>query len=515
MKKFYTLIALAFAAMAVNAQMPVQQDSELPPLPLEGTLPADNKLIDKQPDGTLYKDMYHSANVYVVYGTSSTNRTFDGYVGDVVVSADGKKIYMKDPFIKFAPGTWLEGELAEDGTATFKFPQIIYNKGGVKGYAWKLVIADGNIGKDETVQSVKFNWDGKTLSQVDGNEIIGMLNENDEWMGYGALQASYSVMTDKGAKPADESKALTYRMTYMDQGGSSHTSAVRVVIDGSDIYLGDIYDPDFWVKGTISGNKASFGMQYLGVHANASHLYMVPFDFNQYAATSSLDFTYDATTGSLSTDNAMLINIGKTGLSAVDLIVSPIFNKVDYTVGTPVRPVLAYCAPYGYEGGDYGVMSYQLNPKSTDGTNLNQSNIYYNVYLDGELQTFTTDKYAYIRTDITDVPFDFTDNYVQPFTGQKGLDFVSDQGIQYIFLYKRYSKIGLKAIFVDGDKRYESAMAEYTVTGIDATPAEGKVVKSVTYTDLNGARIATPTHGIYLQTTTYADGEVKTIKVVK
>ena len=522
MRKFYTAFALMFTCATVWANCPATtsvmaaRNNTKTVSKLESALPDASTVIDKQPEGTLYENMYHSANVYVVYGNSTSNRLYDGYVGNVVVSADGKKIYMKDPFIKLAPGTWLEGDLSEDGTAEFKFPQVIYNKGGVVGYAWKLTIANSNIAPDQTTQSVKFNWDGKTLSQQTSTDLIGMLNENNEWMGYGASQSNYSVMTDVVAKPDDESKAATYRMTYYNEEGGMMTASTRVVVDGSDIYIGGIFGKDLWIKGTVNGSKATFSTQYMGVYSNASHAYMMPFDADSYNVASTLEFSYNATTGKLSTDKAILINLGKTRLSALGMYISPSLSKVNYTVEAPATPVILQCSPVGYEGGDYGVIVYKLSTSSVSGKQLDQDNIYYNIYLDDELQTFTTSKYSYIKNDITDVPYQFSDSYVNPMSGSHGMDLIADNGQQVIFIYKKYSKLGVKAFYLDGDKKYESALAEKTVTtGIDNAVAEGQEVESTVYTDLNGARVAVPTHGVYLKTVTYKNGEKKTVKVLK
>ncbi len=503
MKRSYSIIAFLFAVLTAFAQG-------------KNTLPADGTLIDKQPEGTLYENMYRTANVYAAYGSMSTNRTYDGYVGNVVVSADGKKIYMKDPYIKLAPGTWIEGEL-NNGVAEFKFPQIIYNKQGVKGYAWKLVISGQEIGIDEKTQSVKFKWDGKTLSQQNSDEIIGMLNENNEWMGYAASQTVMYVMDEKGAKPADESKAYTYRMSYYDTSGSQKTASTRVVIDGTDIYLGDIFDPGFWLKGTISGNKATFPAQYMGVHANSSHAYMLPLDVNTTQAEEKLTFNYNAATGALSTEKAILVNIGKTNMSALEMYIAPSFTKMDYSVETPAKPKITDCQPYGYEGGDYGYISYALSTKSTSGKQLNQDKIVYNIYIDGELMTFDTDKYYYINNSLTDVPYSFADNYTDMFSGSKGRDFLIINGSQYIFIFKNFNKVGVKAIYVDGDKRLESEMSEYSFspdTGIDAAVETAKV-KNTTYTDISGRKLSAPAKGISIKTVEYENGETKTVKIMK
>lgn len=515
MKKIYTLVALAVTASAAFAQLPSPAQGAKATTAESTTLPSAETLINTTPEGVLYENMYHTANVYVDYGGMAMNRTYDGYVGSVVVSPDGKKIYMKDPFIKLAPGTWLVGDLSEDGTAEFKFPQVIYNKNGVTGYAWKLTVANNNIGIDETTQSVKFKWDGSGLSQQNTSDLIGMLNGNNEWMGYGASQAVYGAMTDMAVKPEDETKAQTYRMTYYNMEGNTKTATARVIVDGTDIYIGDIFDPGFWIKGTLSGSKASFPEQYMGVHANASHAYMMPYDLNSNQLLSSLDFTYNASTGSLSTSNALLVNLGKNRISALDLIVSPSLSKVSYTVEKPAKPQILQCCPVGYEGGNYGVFVYKLSTKSVNNKELNQDNLFYNIYLDDKLYTFTTSDYNYIKNDITDVPYGFSDSYVNPMSGSQGQDFIADNGQQVIFVFTPYSKLGVKAVYVDGDQRLESDIAEAVATGIDSAVSDGNEVKSVVYTDLGGARVANPVKGIYLKTVTYANGETKTVKVVK
>ena len=88
--------------------------------------------------------------------------------------------------------------------------------------------------------------------------------------------------------------------------------------------------------------------------------------------------------------------------------------------------------------------------------------------------------------------------------------------MQMVYIYKTFSKIGVKAVYVNGDTRLESPMAErYTTSGINAATDKGRTVKSVGYTDMSGRRVANPAKGIYLQTTLFDNGETETVKVVK
>ena len=81
-------------------------------LPLDGgqkvtakegiALPPVSDIISTQPEGTLYKNMSRSCNGFD-YGIE---RKYDSYAGDIVVSSDGKKLYMKNPMLCFSTG-WI------------------------------------------------------------------------------------------------------------------------------------------------------------------------------------------------------------------------------------------------------------------------------------------------------------------------------------------------------------------------------------------------------------------------
>ena len=74
----------------------------------------------------------------------------------------------------------------------------------------------------------------------------------------------------------------------------------------------------------------------------------------------------------------------------------------------------------------------------------------------------------------------------------------------------------VKAVYVDGTTRYESEITEYVVTGIDnAGIDEGTEVKGVSYSDLSGRTVSAPVHGIYLMTMKLANGQSKTVKVIR
>ena len=501
MRKFYTLIAMMFAtatAMATTATT----------LPLDGgqkvtakegiALPPVSDIISTQPEGTLYKNMSRSCNGFD-YGIE---RKYDSYAGDIVVSSDGKKLYMKNPMLCFSTG-WIVGDLDAEGNVEFKFPQVIYNQTQdasgaayeLTGYAWKMINDTENkkFMLDEASQTVKFKWADNKLTQVNPDDVIGMGNESGTWMGYATWENQFSVITATPVQPAASLKATTYTMTYVDpvsdnasEGEQTGTTEVSVIFDGSDVYLGKFYT-NCWIKGTLSGNKITFparqylGMESLGENINL-HEYMLAFTMSEDQTTSTLAdnlvFDYNAETGDK---------------PAAPMIFDMLYN--------PSENMIA--------------VAYANSNLSEDGKEMNKKKIFYNIYLDGELQTFTPSVYKNLAADMTDIPYQFYDIDYKQNSGAVGYDFMIYQDLQFVYFYKEFNKIGIKAVYVDGDTRIESDITERFTSGIDNARSEGKNVESITYTDMSGRRVAEPEKGIFVQTIKYTDGEVKTVKVVK
>lgn len=566
MKRLYTAVALVFAIATTWAQVPFAQamkSAEGKRMHLDGryangtelktighsnaskvmraadatALPTVDDLITAQPEGTLYQNTYRTCSAFYPddYGNVK-QKDADGYATDIVVSGDGKKIYVKNPFINLNTDTWLAGDLDAEGNVEFKFPQAIYygtsSAGATLGYAWKMAQTSTSqgtaIAKDETSQSVKFKWQNNTLTQVNANEVIGLGNENGEWYGYGIYNSVFAEFTDVAVKPTDVSKAEEWRLSYTSAfDGETKKTNVKIVIDNNFVWVGGIYNSDFWMMGRISGDNVVFPAQYLG-YADGVYNYMLPLELkqenNQTMAYSmdNLTFTYDAAAKKMSTDYVLGINVGKNQIQLWEGFMSPVIEKVAYAVETPAKPVIYYVMPYNSDKDqpNMGGMEYILSNLSTDGKELDESKLFYNIYLDDQLLTFDKATYRYIENDMTDLPYGYTDSYYSKMYQYYGYDLytVSDKGVTYqdIYLHKDFKKVGVKALYIDGDTRLESQMAEYTVTAINnAAISEGADVKSISYSDLSGRKVSAPQHGIYLKTTTFGNGKTKTVKIVK
>ena len=105
---------------------------------------------------------------------------------------------------------------------------------------------------------------------------------------------------------------------------------------------------------------------------------------------------------------------------------------------------------------------------------------------DDELVTFSPDDYQNLKTEMTDVPYSFSDQY----------EFYKyDENHRTIYFYKDVKKkIGMEAVYVDGDLRFGSGITEYypngDPTGVDMTEATVKQIKSVDFYDLSGRKLS-------------------------
>ena len=164
-----------------------------------------------------------------------------------------------------------------------------------------------------------------------------------------------------------------------------------------------------------------------------------------------------------------------------------LINAWDKRPAAPLPPKLtAFQAydpnPWGGPGG----LQFTLSYYSSDFNYLDPSHLYYNLYIDDELVTFSPDDYQNLETEMTDVPYSFNDQY----------EFYKyDENHRTIYFYKDVKKkIGMEAVYVDGDLRFGSGITEYypngDPTGVDMTEATVKQIKSVDFYDLSGRKLS-------------------------
>ncbi len=504
------------------------------PLRLAAESTSADTIVTAQPEGELIKGCYQQASGYYIFWGYVLSADTDGGVVDLVKGADGS-IYAKNLMSMLHANTWVKGYKAEGDTIAFDFPQKVYTEdyyGTVYNYSlWRMkyTIAEedgeeyATYVPDTESQTIKFTLRNDTLQMVEEDDCIMGLGttEDGEWTGYGDFANKVFRVTDPVYAPASAASAEQALVKFESSGETDYRIA-KMAIEGDDVYLGNLVDGNDtgWAKGKIEGNKVKFsGPQYLGINESLlSHEYFSPagkkevyeadwdYTWDSVYVEKELVFDYDAATKTLTSDGGFIVNKGSGEVNQEAEFFSPVINPYKEVAGTPQKPLFAdfleYSEDYGYGGAQFSIYR-----TSADGNYLNPEKLYYNVYFDDELFTFTPDEYPEFEEDVTDVPYSYSGTDVTAY---------GDSHILYFYIVG-FDKMGVSTVYKDGDTRYESPIEWYYLTtdGIEKVADNSMAsTRSVTYTDIMGRRLASPARGVNIKTTTMSDGTVRTQKVI-
>lgn len=203
-----------------------------------------------------------------------------------------------------------------------------------------------------------------------------------------------------------------------------------------------------------------------------------------------------------------MINLKSFLMRKILLLLSAVAIQLPTLAQTPATPTISSFSDY-YALQGYGEISFKLPATDTEDNALDTEKLFYNIYFDDKPYTFTNDWYSKVKTDMTDVPYDYSDN----------LDFFASGETRDLFFYvEDYSHVGVQSIYKDGDMVYRSPIVYsdgQVVTAIGRTGSEGRRVAKVVSTDLMGRRVDASYHGVVLKTKVYDNGESHTVKVIK
>lgn len=524
MKKCYATLLLA--ALCSTATLAQQQDSLI-------TQPAAGETINLYRTTTGYESVYY----YAVDHQST------GDWQRMVFGEDGA-VYLENPINSIYTQTWIKGYRTEGDTIAFQLPQAIFSEEDVfsgdtrYGYLERVRPGERNgkqtlvPNEDPADQVLKYVWHGDSLKMVlpDG-ELIGMCLASGSWTSYAEATYKGVRMDNNTMVPPASATVNDGLMLYMDMEGQSQLYPVRYALDGSDVYLGDLSAnvKGYWIKGTMDGTTVTFpATSFVGIDTlTACYVYAssavvgkgkdeMGTEFDKACFSGEpLVFTYDADNNSLSTKGILMVHKSMDddrSTNIFDAYRYALISRWDKKPAAPMPPKLTAYQPYDPNPwGGPGGLQYSLSYYSADFNYLDPSCLYYNLYIDGEVVTFSPDDYANLKEEMTDVPYAFTDGY----------EFYKyDENDRTIYFYKEVKeKIGMEAFYIDGDVRLGSGVAEYypngVPDGIDISEASMKQIERVEYRDLSGRVVSRPAKGIFVRTITYSDGSRATRKVVK
>ncbi|MDE6669090.1 MAG: hypothetical protein K2K26_05355 [Muribaculaceae bacterium] len=491
-----------------------------------------------------------SISFFVDYGEVMQDE-WDGLAYDAVVTEDGD-FYLKNPMSRLQWDTYIKGKITDEGV-TFEFPQPLYRiedeeMGVIDLYAEVLEYAEIEVGIDDYVvtfipaedtRTITFEKDEDGNYAMLGDNMLGVVNSTGNWQGFGEYQLVLKPFkAEKIEVPAD----IKYDYTYVladEIFGWDHTilRPMAIGFDGSDAYLKGISlaMPDAVVKGSFDAETQILSIptnQFMGQFYNYYIFMMVGDGYEYYDPSWDSDmietnFTdeplrmlYDAETNVYTPiineeDHfaVMFFNFGNTNVSPCEYYeVNRIYSQGEITDYAPLAPQIEDIYSVSEFDPNYSYcIEFMVFADNADGQMLMDSNIYYNIFINGELYPLTVEEFPGLANfgieSITDIPASLSDDDDIYASG-------NFHGIA--FRNQNISTIGIRAVYIADGVRGESEIVtvEAPTNGVENVGNSLQVV-SEEYFDVAGRRLSGPVAGsIVLRRAVMSDGTVKTSKVM-
>lgn len=497
------------------------------------------EIIKDTPEGTVSPANYRVTMGWAqMWGYILPNNE-DGMLGKIVEGADGC-LYVYNPVGGLVTDSYLKLEKGEGDKYVAKFPQDIYSE-EIDG---EVLVAQLNLYKffvddmgewyapvtaEEHANEQTFTYKDGVLTQdvydpTDSMLYIVGLGAFDEstggqgWIGYGDFANEWKTCPYQKVEAPATVEFQPYSITAGDD-----FFVVKAGFDAGNVYIKNLIgsNPEGTIKGVIADGKAVFESgQYLGpdgavgyhefLRTAISKQVWDP-DWEEFVTETEdldqlvLDFHSDTNTFDSQEDGvALVVNRGVTPYTHVAFI-NPVIAPYQEKAGTPADPEVIDFDGYNADAG-YGYVKFNIPITDTEGNFLDKNKLYYNVLIDGEVETFYTDEYQYFPYDMTDIPMDFADAW--------DLYITSPSERMLYFYFDGFDTIGVQSTYTGGGETRKSSIATLNVTAINNT-AGGNSVKSVVYHDMAGRTVNAAAKGMLIKTATMADGTVKTTKVVR
>lgn len=538
---------LAFAGVAenkANSQLSIQKNQSLKEIQRQkvaGKLPAKIESSQEEPitsapgEKTQYRADGKAWLNYMGLLTMQVNFTI---LTDIYF--DGNDVYIQNPISQFPTNTYMKGTLDGDKVIC-SFPQLIYQELDSEGVLNDYFITRLNgeeVPNDwgttswvysipETDNEIVYTFvDGKlVMDESNYSVILGMVDEEDYWVGYGDCDVVYEEFNEVPVTAPEDLE--TEEWAFSSEGNARF---VNVGFVDDEVYVQglSIYIPEAWVKGVVDGDQIIFeGGQYMGYYSSPGGQYLAflvggeQFDDNgaeNYYVLPELVFEYDAEAKSMSYDQTLFINSNTTYIRYLEMYHYPVikFQPEDFNP-TPSPVTLSVYQEYN---GEYWAAQFIMPNTTPEGYILDPENLYWRLFLDDEVYEFDEEMYGEIPVNQTEVPYyHYCDSFEIYGQGALKTFFIYTEGfdtfsIQSIYksetdgVETSYYSVAMTYNILNGDITYEDI-----TTGVDKLTSAEKV--NVEYYNLNGQKVNSPDKGIYIMRSIYSDGSITSNKVIR
>ena len=460
-------------------------------------------------------------------------------------------VYIKDFMAMLPYGSYIKGEVDPDTfEMKFSFPQTIDND---EDYEWTDISLfyengfpeDMPIPVEDEKNFITFVYgdDGSiTMNPLPEGCFIGVaMQPYNMWAGMAQTTASL-------VEPSDDREIITIpegvsgkRYSYITYGSGQYDLnrtpdfgyRVEVAIDDKDVYIKGLSmdDSSICFKGTLEGNKIIVpNNQFLGVLAS---IYETSVAFGHpdkdayggyalYPEDTVMVLDYDETNGIIKVSDPEMVmffnltpNSNPNGIYYLQMFENLELTYQPDASGAPINP---WGVSYDNGGGNensLGTFDFNLPLVTAEGILLDRENMYYNIYLDGELWPLTPEDFKIPET-LENVPYLYKSNQIV----SSKINIFHELG----FHVQGFDTLGVQCFNVFDGVTYAGNLATLDIatgevtystggSGIREITNNGKIV-STEYFDLSGQRVSTPLSGIYVKRTVCEDGTVAVVKTI-
>jgi len=405
------------------------------------------------------------------------------------VGFDGNDVYVYG-FSEYTDylddGGWIKGTLSGDGKSiTFASGQYYGNYDGeydfyfgVYDFITQGLASSITVDYDAEAGTMTWPYDAMVLE-------AGVANSLEDLYGY--FTEIVACVRGTAPDPVEAPASLETTQWYfsaLSYGTDEETGEtvlenygvyVNVGIDGNDVWVQGISEdvPECWIKGTLDSatNKVTFATgQHIGTYASwfweFEYFLMGYGDFGP----EDIVMAYDpaAKTMTMESPTYMLINAAWLIVDPNLIFVGAKLQEVVEMEATPAQPQITggklTDTNYPYIDIDIPIVDEEGNPMLSEKLTYQ---FYYDIDHVVSPLTLTTDVYTELTTDMTEIPYSFTDNW----------DVYNWR--LYLYNFEEWNKIGIQSIYRGAGKEHKSEIFWYTLkdypTPVDITvnPAAG------------------------------------------
>ncbi len=428
------------------------------------------------------------------------------------VAFNSKYVYVSGLAYYF-PSSYVVGTL-NDNKVTFKGGQYVGSDMYGDEYLSSYTLSGSTV--VPTDFTMTFDPTTRTLT-LDSDVIVAETSKPNDGSLYGYVKSAvYTpggvVMPDPVKVPENlETRQYLLSGTYITyeadaegnfkQVSEKYQIPVKVGFDGNDLYVQGLIQniPAAWAKATK--NAEGYYVIPAGQYLGRLIIYDQNFDYyvaavNRQNTLEDFVFTYDATTGTITSDQTILMTRNPKQSDPYNWIKDIVMKPVVEQEATPANPEFTFHeekSPYGSTTWFYTRMFLPLVDTNGDPLNADKfSYVFYSRKNNVESPvTFYKDVYYMLEADMTEIPYGFTDKL--------------DIGLQDVYFdkmidLKTWSALGLQTIYRGNGVEHRSDIVWFDLasywgkTGIQTVTSSPAPIDG--YYNLRGQKMKTPHRGL-------------------